>query len=238
MPIPAAAWGAIGSIGGSLLGGLFGSSAQSAANRTNIMLAREQMAFQERMSGSAYQRSVQDLERAGLNPMLSIRGGEPASTPPGAKAEVVPKSAQAMSAALIAAQIGNLLAQTRKTKAEAGTAEAIETMTEARVPYSAGQAKTEFDKAWADLNVAKETAAKLGREIQRADLDFEIRELEKGLTKVQLEQLQQLEVRIQTAVARLTELGIPEQQAIAKLYEDLEQYGPAMKLLAMFLKKR
>lgn len=46
--------------------------------------AKQQMAFQERLSNSAHQREVNDLRLAGLNPILSGTGGMGSITPGGA----------------------------------------------------------------------------------------------------------------------------------------------------------
>jgi hypothetical protein len=52
------------------------------ANRANQSAAREQMAFQERMSSTAHQREIQDLAKSGINPVLSGKFGG-SSTPGG-----------------------------------------------------------------------------------------------------------------------------------------------------------
>lgn len=70
---------------------------QSEANAANIKQAREQMAFQERMSSTAVRRAMEDMRLAGINPIMAA--GAAASTPSGAAARVEDAIGPAVSSA-------------------------------------------------------------------------------------------------------------------------------------------
>jgi len=103
-----------------IVGGL-GYLAQQDVNSANQAMSQQQMDFQERMSNTAYQRQVKDMESAGLNPMLAYIKGGGASSPSGSMATYqnpVSAGAQAATSAQIPSQIRNIQQQTKQTSAQ------------------------------------------------------------------------------------------------------------------------
>ena len=133
-PLTLAATSLIGG-GLSFLGGI-------GANKTSKKVAREQMAFQERMSNTAYQRSMGDMRAAGLNPLLAYQKGG-ASTPSGAQPNIrnplegAPAAAAGYVAAKQAqAQIKNVNANTALTLEKANTERLVQAKTVADTALS------------------------------------------------------------------------------------------------------
>lgn len=69
-----------GAVAGSLFDGGFGLANNFMSFEQNMALQHDAQSWQERMSNTAHQREVADLENAGLNPRLSAMNGNGAST--------------------------------------------------------------------------------------------------------------------------------------------------------------
>jgi acyl-CoA thioesterase FadM len=93
------------SITGAIIAGGISAASKRATNRKQGQLAQDQMDYQGYMSNTSYQRAMEDMRRAGLNPMLAYQQGG-ASSPQGAMAQLQDPGSAGVQGATSAYQAG------------------------------------------------------------------------------------------------------------------------------------
>lgn len=189
--------------------------------------AEDNRNFQMVMSDTAYSRAVDDLKRAGLNPMLAFQGKGgigPLSTPAGSMA--TPPVTTASSGMLMAAQLDQIKAGTRKMDAEAALAaeQAKQASTQAEV--NSAQVGGIQSRIFSD-------ASQRGLwDKTREMLDSQIQEIGKRMqyTDAQIEQAQQHVKEMRQHVDLMVSQG-KEREAMAKLLGEEGMTEPVRRLL-------
>jgi SepF-like predicted cell division protein (DUF552 family) len=146
----------------SMASGALGFLGQLTTNSANQASADKQMDFQERMSNTAYQRQVEDMKAAGLNPMLAYIKGGGASTPSGAQAIMQNASAVGSASAESAARTYNLHAGTENTSADTIKKRAERYLVEAQTDLAGASA----NEKRSSINVLEAQAKKIVEEIK------------------------------------------------------------------------
>jgi len=150
------------------------------ANRANRQLASRQMDFQREMSSTAYQRAMDDMRKAGLNPIMAYQQGG-ANTPAGATSTaqdpITPGVNSSISLARARAEVENLRAMNAQIGSQtvlnnalqrAATADAMLKANSARkVSVDADLASHLLPNARIQSQMDKSEFGEFGRKVER-----------------------------------------------------------------------
>jgi len=207
-------------LAGDLIGGALGSSAQKKANKANIQLQREQQSWEEKMSNTSWQRGMEDMRAAGMNPMLAFSQGG-ASTPNVSAATVQPEDAMSRSVSSAAnkamqiAQIQLTQQQARKASAEADYTAAHSA---ANIPELNFRATNESQRTSAEVD-------KVIAEIEQLQKQGKVSDAQAAQLREQADQIREM-LPYQKAASgietQLKELQTPSAKMQARLIEEME----------------
>lgn len=204
----------LATVAGAYIGGEMSSSGQKAANRSNIQLSQKQMDWEEKMSSTAVQRHVRDLEAAGLNPMLGYSGE--ASTPSAAPAHVEnTKQELGRGIARAAPEALALKAQIDATKAAAANSAASARLTNVQAD------KEESGRQWWEMT-AQVNYKQLEEELSQSKARTYVSNFERNKALVDNDnypEIAKLAKAYQQAMTQAAQLEIPRAKAEAQFFE-------------------
>ncbi len=221
------------SAGAALVGSLFDADSARDASAASAEAAQQQMLFQERMSNTAYQRQVDDLKAAGINPMLVAKLGG-ASSPPGAQPQVV------------VPQVGRGFSEFASGLSSAMQASKVKTEGEILEQTGFAQARANLEKTIADIGFTSQQTVKIVKDTElvaeqiatekekpaqvRAMVDSLVATTKtEGFKQLNLEQqtrLLQAQIPMYMAKAQLDQNQVRAELNTENMRRHVEQLGP------------
>lgn len=171
----------------------------------NVHEMRQNRRFQAQMANTAHQREMADLKAAGLNPILTATGGNGAPVPSGGAPQV--DHQDYVSKALSASQAALMSAQTKKTLAEADSAQT--------------QAWLNDQTRWFNYRQAEANSALASNSVFKSDVETDSPVL-RAYRQSLIDGYSQMH-----SAAEAARLSLPEARASAALYASpLGKYVP------------
>lgn len=220
----------IAGIGSDLIAGNSAQAAQRRANRQNILLQREQQQWEEKMSGSSWQRGTKDMLAAGLNPMLAYSQGG-ASTPNVSAATVAPEDGMARAIhsagakAFQALQLENMSEQNKLIRANTRN---VDAQTQ-NLGGTATTIATTNQKLESELHI-------LAEQYKKAQAEYDITEeqlKQQRLNTKQLEAMQPLLLRYQELVNDGLKLGMTQKEIDEKFAREMGDSAKYIQFIRM-----
>lgn len=170
--------------------GIGDAKAQDKANKINQQEAQINRDFQERMSSTAYQRAMDDMRKAGLNPMLAYAQGG-ASAPTGAQATVDAVSKTGLAKAGLEAYTGISSANTARMQANTAQSQAESSIALQGAQAANTVASTAKTQAETQKTIDSIKNQKVRRELEAAQIP--LAKIKEGASNMANESLKRLD---------------------------------------------